>query len=191
MPAHNSNTSQQRLGRQDLARATGLIFARYTMVLRCARLPFYLLLALALVPPVLSAGTTWDYCIVGAGYRFHLCNHELTGVGDRPAGLQMGALLQHKQRDYVPILVPHTCFNNFLQVIFERNSAPGSFFDLYPRHRQLNSINKQHIPGHQGNDSEYILLRPHPTCAEALFLTESLFASISTRSSHHRDAFCR
>jgi len=98
-------------------------FASTTMVLRVRQLPFYLLLALALVPPVLSAGTTWDYCIVGAG----------------PAGLQMGALLQHKQRDYV---------------IFERNSAPGSFFDLYPRHRQLNSINKQHIPGLQGNDSE-------------------------------------
>ncbi|XP_028726894.1 FAD-dependent oxidoreductase domain-containing protein 2 [Peromyscus leucopus] len=50
-------------------------------------------------------------------------------LGAGPAGLQMAALLQRAGRDYE---------------VFERESAPGSFFTRYPRHRKLISINKRH-----------------------------------------------
>ncbi|XP_017658248.1 FAD-dependent oxidoreductase domain-containing protein 2 isoform X2 [Nannospalax galili] len=50
-------------------------------------------------------------------------------LGAGPAGLQMAAFLQQAGRDYA---------------VFERESAPGSFFTRYPRHRKLISINKRH-----------------------------------------------
>lgn len=50
-------------------------------------------------------------------------------LGAGPAGLQMAALLHRAGRDYE---------------VFERESAPGSFFTRYPRHRKLISINKRH-----------------------------------------------
>uniref|UniRef100_A0A8C5K4C6 FAD-dependent oxidoreductase domain-containing protein 2 n=1 Tax=Jaculus jaculus TaxID=51337 RepID=A0A8C5K4C6_JACJA len=50
-------------------------------------------------------------------------------LGAGPAGLQMAAFLQRAGRDYA---------------VFERASAPGSFFTRYPRHRKLISINKQY-----------------------------------------------
>lgn len=48
-------------------------------------------------------------------------------LGAGPAGLQMGYFLSKAKRDYI---------------ILERNSGPGSFFNKYPRHRKLISINK-------------------------------------------------
>ncbi|XP_012723313.2 FAD-dependent oxidoreductase domain-containing protein 2 [Fundulus heteroclitus] len=54
-------------------------------------------------------------------------NYCVLGAG--PAGLQMGFFLSKANRDYI---------------ILERNSGPGSFFNKYPRHRKLISINKIH-----------------------------------------------
>ncbi|XP_070778613.1 FAD-dependent oxidoreductase domain-containing protein 2 [Enoplosus armatus] len=56
--------------------------------------------------------------------RFDYC---VLGAG--PAGVQMGYFLSKAKRDYI---------------ILERNSGPGSFFNKYPRHRKLISINKIH-----------------------------------------------
>ncbi|XP_030649704.1 FAD-dependent oxidoreductase domain-containing protein 2 [Chanos chanos] len=53
--------------------------------------------------------------------------HDYCVLGAGPAGLQMGYFLSRSQRDYI---------------ILERNSGPGSFFNVYPRHRKLISINK-------------------------------------------------
>uniref|UniRef100_A0A3B4YPZ7 FAD-dependent oxidoreductase domain containing 2 n=1 Tax=Seriola lalandi dorsalis TaxID=1841481 RepID=A0A3B4YPZ7_SERLL len=52
---------------------------------------------------------------------------EYCVLGAGPAGLQMGHFLSKAKRDYI---------------ILERNSGPGSFFNKYPRHRKLISINK-------------------------------------------------
>ncbi|XP_034395238.1 FAD-dependent oxidoreductase domain-containing protein 2 isoform X2 [Cyclopterus lumpus] len=52
---------------------------------------------------------------------------EYCVLGAGPSGLQMGYFLSRAKRDYV---------------ILERNSGPGSFFNKYPRHRKLISINK-------------------------------------------------
>ncbi|XP_065820500.1 FAD-dependent oxidoreductase domain-containing protein 2 isoform X2 [Labrus bergylta] len=56
-------------------------------------------------------------------------HHEYCVLGAGPAGLQMGFFLNKAKRDYI---------------ILERNSGPGSFFNKYPRHRKLISINKIH-----------------------------------------------
>ncbi|XP_047426748.1 FAD-dependent oxidoreductase domain-containing protein 2 [Mugil cephalus] len=53
--------------------------------------------------------------------------HDYCVLGAGPAGLQMGYFLSKAKRDYI---------------ILERNSGPGSFFNKYPRHRKLISINK-------------------------------------------------
>uniref|UniRef100_A0A6Q2YFM4 FAD-dependent oxidoreductase domain containing 2 n=1 Tax=Esox lucius TaxID=8010 RepID=A0A6Q2YFM4_ESOLU len=62
---------------------------------------------------------------------YHIHNstrhHDYCVLGAGPAGLQMGYFLSKSQRDYI---------------ILERNSGPGSFFSIYPRHRKLISINK-------------------------------------------------
>ncbi|XP_062874938.1 FAD-dependent oxidoreductase domain-containing protein 2 [Trichomycterus rosablanca] len=54
-------------------------------------------------------------------------HYDYCVLGAGPAGLQMGYFLSQSQRDYI---------------ILERNSGPGSFFQKYPRHRKLISINK-------------------------------------------------
>ncbi|XP_016394600.1 FAD-dependent oxidoreductase domain-containing protein 2-like [Sinocyclocheilus rhinocerous] len=67
----------------------------------------------------------------GSGSGLHGRNnsvsHEYCVLGAGPAGLQMGYFLSRSQRDYI---------------ILERNTGPGSFFHIYPRHRKLISINK-------------------------------------------------
>ncbi|XP_032442656.1 FAD-dependent oxidoreductase domain-containing protein 2 isoform X1 [Xiphophorus hellerii] len=68
-----------------------------------------------------------DYPHNGTSH-YHYC---VLGAG--PAGLQMGFFLSKAKRDYV---------------ILERNSGPGSFFNKYPRHRKLISINKIHTGRH-------------------------------------------
>ncbi|KAK7940245.1 hypothetical protein WMY93_003571 [Mugilogobius chulae] len=57
----------------------------------------------------------------------HHLDYCVLGAG--PSGLQMGHFLSRAKRDYI---------------ILERNSGPGSFFNKYPRHRKLISINKIH-----------------------------------------------
>jgi thioredoxin reductase len=49
-------------------------------------------------------------------------------VGAGPAGLQMGAFLERAGRSYL---------------ILERADKPGAFFEVFPRHRMLLSINKR------------------------------------------------
>ncbi|XP_026217592.1 FAD-dependent oxidoreductase domain-containing protein 2 isoform X2 [Anabas testudineus] len=67
--------------------------------------------------------------------RTCLDKHNGTGhydycvLGAGPAGLQMGYFLSKAKRDYI---------------ILERSSGPGSFFNKFPRHRKLISINKIH-----------------------------------------------
>lgn len=56
-------------------------------------------------------------------------HHDYCVLGAGPSGLQMGHFLSRARRDYI---------------ILERNSGPGSFFNTYPRHRRLISINKIH-----------------------------------------------
>lgn len=80
----------------------------------------------------------WLLCVLylvlassGSGPEPHgsnvILSHEYCVLGAGPAGLQMGYFLSRRQRDYI---------------ILERNSGPGSFFNKYPRHRKLISINK-------------------------------------------------
>ncbi|XP_075999253.1 FAD-dependent oxidoreductase domain-containing protein 2 [Genypterus blacodes] len=60
-------------------------------------------------------------------------HHDYCILGAGPSGVQMGHFLQKANRDYM---------------IFERNSGPGSFFQRYPRHRKLISINKIYTGTH-------------------------------------------
>jgi thioredoxin reductase len=53
--------------------------------------------------------------------------HDYLIIGAGPAGLQLAALLQRDGHDYV---------------VLEAGPRPGMFFETYPRHRQLISINK-------------------------------------------------
>src|SRR5215475_7921212 len=57
-------------------------------------------------------------------------------IGAGPAGLQLGYFLQQAGHDYL---------------ILEAGSGPGTFFQPFPRHRRLISINKPHTGW---NDSE-------------------------------------
>ncbi|RUS76560.1 hypothetical protein EGW08_015668, partial [Elysia chlorotica] len=92
--------------------------------------------ALLLVAGVLSALTnTVDTVTSGSGQTAppggcEACvHHDYCVVGAGPSGLQLGYFLQTSGRDYV---------------IFDRSNRSGSFYELYPRHRKLISINKRH-----------------------------------------------
>ena len=50
-------------------------------------------------------------------------------IGAGPAGLQMGYFLERSGRDYM---------------IFERDVSPGWFYKVFPRHRNLISLNKRY-----------------------------------------------
>lgn len=50
-------------------------------------------------------------------------------IGAGPGGLQIGYFLDRAARNYV---------------IFEKGNSSGTFFQYYPRHRKLISINKRH-----------------------------------------------
>jgi NADPH-dependent 2,4-dienoyl-CoA reductase/sulfur reductase-like enzyme len=63
-------------------------------------------------------------------------SHKYCVVGAGPAGLQLGYLFEQHNLDYA---------------IIERNTAPGSFFQQYPIHRKLISINKRYT-GHTDKD---------------------------------------
>ena len=55
--------------------------------------------------------------------------HEYCIIGAGAAGMQLGVFLQHARRDYV---------------VIERNASAAAFFQRYPRHRKLISINKKY-----------------------------------------------
>ncbi|KAG5832097.1 hypothetical protein ANANG_G00287490 [Anguilla anguilla] len=78
--------------------------------------------------PILSLLVAWIHCLPGNNHSTNSTHHhDYCVLGAGPAGLQMGYFLSKSQRDYI---------------ILERNSGPGSFFNIYPRHRKLISINK-------------------------------------------------
>lgn len=56
-------------------------------------------------------------------------HHEYIILGAGPAGVQLGYYFEKTGRDYL---------------ILERGERAGAFFDVYPRHRTLISINKRH-----------------------------------------------
>lgn len=64
-------------------------------------------------------------------------NHGYCIIGAGPAGIQLGHFLYHAGRDYI---------------IFERNSHAGSFFEKFPRHRKLISLNKRSVRDGRGHD---------------------------------------
>jgi cation diffusion facilitator CzcD-associated flavoprotein CzcO len=55
--------------------------------------------------------------------------HDYCIVGAGPGGLQLGHLMLLAGRDYI---------------IYERSRTPGSFFERFPIHRKLISLNKRH-----------------------------------------------
>lgn len=59
----------------------------------------------------------------------HMEQYEYLVLGAGPAGLQMAYYLQRAGRKYL---------------VLERGERPGRFFEMYPRHRRLISINKVH-----------------------------------------------
>lgn len=65
--------------------------------------------------------------------------HDYVILGGGPAGIQLGYFFEKAERDYV---------------VLERGNHAGSFFDVFPRHRQLISINKLYTGS---NDSEFNL----------------------------------
>lgn len=68
--------------------------------------------------------------IIGSEQDANITHHyDYCVLGAGPSGLQMGHFLSRAKRHYI---------------ILERNSGPGSFFNKYPRHRKLISINKIH-----------------------------------------------
>ena len=74
----------------------------------------------------------------GVGVETQTVDYLVIGAG--PAGLQLGYFLDRAGRDYV---------------ILEAGSAPGRFFETFPRHRQMISINKPHT----GHDDPELTLR--------------------------------
>ena len=55
--------------------------------------------------------------------------HDYCILGAGPGGLQVGHLMLKRGWDYITL---------------ERNARPGSFFESYPVHRQLISLNKRY-----------------------------------------------
>ncbi|XP_056379659.1 FAD-dependent oxidoreductase domain-containing protein 2 [Hyla sarda] len=58
----------------------------------------------------------------------HPITHDYCILGAGPGGLQIAKFLEEAGRDYM---------------VFERSRGPGSFFQRFPRHRKLISINKR------------------------------------------------
>lgn len=57
-----------------------------------------------------------------------LISHDYCILGAGPGGLQIAKFLEEAERNYI---------------VFERSQGPGSFFQNFPRHRKLISINKR------------------------------------------------
>ena len=72
--------------------------------------------------------------------------HSTCIVGGGPAGLQLGHLLQQAGRD---------------AVTFERGARAATFFQKFPIHRQLNSINRRQTRMVPGEGAEFDLRHDH------------------------------
>ena len=99
-----------------------------------------LFLPLLLLPQLCVASGTQgaERCSKGLGPGDHHFDTCVIGAG--PGGLQLGHLLNRKGRNYAT---------------FERASTPGSFFERFPIHRQLISVNKRNT----GRDNPEFNLR--------------------------------
>ena len=97
-------------------------------------------LALAMVAALLSAAHPEG----GAGCTSSAHDYCIVGAG--PAGIQLGHFLQQAHRDYV---------------ILERGARAGTFFQKFPIHRQLNSINRRQTRMMPGEDPEFDLRHDH------------------------------
>lgn len=75
--------------------------------------------------------TTLMLCLFGnSGSESHSnVQWDYCVIGAGPGGLQMGYFLDRAARNYI---------------IFEKGNTSGTFFQFYPRHRKLISINKRH-----------------------------------------------
>jgi len=78
--------------------------------------------------------------IIGAerleNVKYQKIVHEYCIIGAGPAGLQLAYFLSRANRDYI---------------VIEKNNNSGSFFDHYPRHRRLISLNKRNT-GEQNHE---------------------------------------
>ncbi|XP_061557178.1 FAD-dependent oxidoreductase domain-containing protein 2 isoform X1 [Phycodurus eques] len=107
---------------------------------------------------------------IGDDHRHNgTCHRDYCILGAGPAGLQMGYFLSKAKRDYI---------------ILERNSGPGSFFQKYPRHRKLISINKIHT----GRQNREFNLR-HDWNSLLSDKPELLFRQVSSEFYPPADAF--
>eukprot|EP00656_Telonema_subtile_P034776 TRINITY_DN3880_c0_g1_i8.p1 TRINITY_DN3880_c0_g1~~TRINITY_DN3880_c0_g1_i8.p1 ORF type:complete len:620 (-),score=126.64 TRINITY_DN3880_c0_g1_i8:613-2472(-) len=109
--------------------------------------------------------------LVGGIVGFEYC---IVGAG--PGGLQLASLMHAKQRDYV---------------VFERANASGSFFDVYPRHRRLNSFHRpsdklwldQHSLLHRANLSvgDFLSGEAHPQAGQYARYLRAFSAGLNIR----------
>ena len=101
--------------------------------------------------------------------------HKYCIVGAGPGGLQLGQLMLLARRDYV---------------IYERNARPGSFFEKFPIHRKLISLNKRNT----GRDNAEFNLRHdwnsllgNPECLPVTNRTTDRFPHADTLVEYLRD----
>eukprot|EP00933_Yihiella_yeosuensis_P020228 TRINITY_DN1626_c0_g1_i1.p1 TRINITY_DN1626_c0_g1~~TRINITY_DN1626_c0_g1_i1.p1 ORF type:complete len:740 (+),score=99.02 TRINITY_DN1626_c0_g1_i1:85-2304(+) len=78
----------------------------------------------------LALPLVWALLVASLGSAHAEQQHQYCIVGAGPAGIQLGHFLLHAKRDYV---------------IFERGARAGTFFEKYPRHRKLISLNKRKV----------------------------------------------
>jgi len=95
-------------------------------------------------------------------------SHETVIIGAGPAGLQLAYFLEKAGRDYV---------------ILEGKERAGSYFERYPRHRKLLSINKQYT----GRDATDFNLRHDWNCLITHPGDEMPFKDFSTDYFPHAD----
>jgi hypothetical protein len=87
--------------------------------------------ALVLLPATTAGGISdkLNAALASKGAkRSGMDEHQYCIVGAGPAGLQLGHLMHTAGRDYT---------------ILEKSTGAGSFFERYPRHRKLISLNKR------------------------------------------------
>lgn len=80
-------------------------------------------------PPSFSPTAPRNEPWTSSGDEDVVASHDYCIIGAGPGGLQLGHYMHLAQRDYM---------------IFERQVQPGGFFDRFPIHRTLISMNKRH-----------------------------------------------
>ena len=89
-------------------------------------------------------------CLFAAAAEPAVTHVRYVIIGAGPGGLQIAHYLDSARRDYV---------------VLERNGGPGSFFESFPRFRQLISINKRY----SGRDElDHSLRKPNKSAALCL-----------------------